>query len=68
MKPQINLSGYNYAPVRVGIADSGLRVGGGMPAESGADAVSEFAASAESAAAIGISRVVLSLDFTIHRL
>jgi hypothetical protein len=39
-----------------------------MPAEEGADAISGFAASAESAAAIGISRVVLSLDFTIYRL
>jgi hypothetical protein len=39
-----------------------------MPAERGADAVSGFAAGAESTAAIGISRVVLSLDFTIYRL
>jgi hypothetical protein len=68
MKPKINISGYNLGPVRGGIGNSGLRVGGGMPAENGADAVPEFTASAESAAAIGISRVVLSLDLAIHRL
>ena len=42
-----------------------------VPTVRGGDAVSgfsEFAANAESADAIGISSVVVSLDLTIHRL